>query len=89
MEEIRKNAIAENLRLLRKSCTPKLSQERLARNLGISRSSYAQYETGKRVPKAPVLYRAAQYFGITMEELLGDSQAIGKRGEETRKREKL
>lgn len=62
--------IAENLRRLRAAHIPKLSQARLARNLGISRSSYALYESGKRIPKAPVLYRAALYFGKTVEELL-------------------
>lgn len=80
--------IALNLRRLRAQHIPKLSQAHLARNLRVSRSSYALYELGKRIPKAPVLYRAAQYFGVTVEELLTEPIVVEERGEKARKREK-
>lgn len=46
-----------------------LSQVRMSRNLGVSRVTYARYENGKRRPPAWFVVKAADYFGITVEEM--------------------
>lgn len=62
--------LSENLRYLRRRHDPPLSQERVSRNLKISRSRYAHYELGDRSPPLEVLRDMANYFDVTMEELL-------------------
>lgn len=59
---------ARNLKLQR-SLVQGLSQSRLARNLGVSRNSYARYENGTRLPPGWFVVKAAAYFGVTVEEL--------------------
>ena len=41
----------------------------MARLIGITRSSYVNYELGKRVPDAEVLFNIATRFGISMDTL--------------------
>ena len=48
----------------------KISQAALARQVGISQSLIAQFETGEKVPNAYVLLRIATYFHTTCEELM-------------------
>ena len=50
----------------------KISQAALARQVGISQSLIAQFETGEKVPNAYVLLRIATYFHTTCEELIGE-----------------
>ena len=59
---------AHNLKLHRKA-RANLSQRRMAAILGISRSCYARYERGTRMPPAWVAAKAARYFDVTVEEL--------------------
>lgn len=59
--------IARNLRTLRTSRC--MNQSEMARLIGITRSSYANYELGKRVPDAEVLFNIATRFGIHMDTL--------------------
>ena len=59
--------IARNLRTLRTSRC--MNQSEMARLIGITRSSYANYELGKRVPDAEVLFNIATRFGISMDTL--------------------
>ena len=61
-------AFARNLKLLRTSAH-RLSQRRLADILGVSRSCYARYEQGLRMPPAWFAAKAAAYFHVSMEEL--------------------
>lgn len=69
---------AVNLRKLRLTKSPRLSQARLAKKLGISRNTYASYESGKRLPPAWFVYNTANYFDVAIEELIG--QEMKKKG---------
>lgn len=46
-------------------------QKEIAEYLGISRPAYTQYESERRVPDADTLVRIAEYFGVTVDYLLG------------------
>ena len=59
--------IARNLRTLRTSRC--MNQSEMSRLIGITRSSYVNYELGKRVPDAEVLFNIATRFGIHMDTL--------------------
>ena len=64
-------AFARNLHRLR-IATPALSQRKLARELGVSRSCYARYELGQRIPPAWFAAKAAAYFHTSMEQLFSE-----------------
>jgi|GEM_PF-1076239 len=63
---------SENLKMLRLLQIPHLSQERLANKLGVSRKTYAKYEQGKTMPPAWFVLNTANYFKVSMEQLLGE-----------------
>lgn len=48
-----------------------LSQDALAKDLEISKNSIYYYENDKRVPDIDTAVRIAQYFGVTVDYLLG------------------
>lgn len=52
-------AMAEKLTRLR----GKRTQEEVAKALGISHSSLAMYESGKRIPRDPIKLRIAEFYG--------------------------
>lgn len=60
-----KNAIGIRLKSLRGDRT----QEDVASALGITKSSWAMYERGERVPRDEVKIKIAQYFGKTVQAL--------------------
>ena len=68
---------ATNLRRMRIS-TPALSQRKLAETLGVSRSCYARYELGQRMPPAWLVAKAATYFHTSMEQLFSEEPEGGK-----------
>ena len=51
-----------------------LSQEALAKELMTSRSTYAKWETGIRLPNSSSLELIAKYFDITVEELFDNKE---------------
>lgn len=53
----------------------KMTQEALARELGVSKGAYNNYENASRTPDIDFLDAAAKYFGVTSEYLLGHSNA--------------
>lgn len=59
---------SKNLKTLRKS--RKLSQDKLARELGLKRSSIASYESKNVEPRIAVLQDIANYFDITLTDLI-------------------
>ncbi len=61
--------ITETLRLLRKE--KNLKQIDLANYLGVSRTTYTQYETGKSEPDLKMVQKLADFFGVTVDYLLG------------------
>ena len=52
-----------------------ISQEILARDLGVSKSTIGLYETGDTLPDAQTLHDLAVYFGVSADWLLGLSRA--------------
>lgn len=61
--------LRENIKLLR---TQKgISQEQLANHLNVVRQTVSKWEQGKSVPDADLLIAMADYFGVSVAELLG------------------
>lgn len=58
----------ERLRKLRKQMD--MTQEQVAKNLNIVRSTYAYYETGKTCPDFNTVVRLAHLFNVTTDYLL-------------------
>ena len=74
MEYFEKMAFCERLKQLRKGGS--LTQSALAEALGIDRSTYAYYETGKTSPDLDTLCRMAAMFQMSVDELLGKEVPI-------------
>ena len=51
----------------------KLSQQALAKHLGVSRSTVAMWETGASQPDIEMLKRLADYFSCTVDTLVQDA----------------
>lgn len=64
------NIFAENLKLLRKTHKPYLSQETLAQKLGVCRTTYINYELGKRQAPAFFIAKASKFFSVSADSLL-------------------
>lgn len=60
-----KSSVAHQLKTLRKG--KKLTQEQVAEKLGISRSSIANYEIGRRSPNLNELKRFAKFYGVSLD----------------------
>ena len=61
-------SMGETMRALRGA----KSQEEVAREVGITKSSYAMYERDERTPRYEVKVRLAKYFGVSVQELFFD-----------------
>lgn len=61
--------LKKNLRHLRER-EGKISQGKLAEAIGVTRSAISSYEDGRAEPKLYVLRNMANYFGITVDQLL-------------------
>ena len=69
---------SENLRQLRQKVG--LKQRELADELGISLRAYQYYELNEREPQLSVLIRMADYFAVSLDELVGrDFPQAGKK----------
>ena len=62
----------KRLKILRLECEK--TQEEIAKDLGISRIRYNQYETGKRTPDNEMLVQISEYFNVSIDYLLGKSE---------------
>ncbi|WP_018085681.1 helix-turn-helix domain-containing protein [Desulfurispora thermophila] len=62
-------AFSERLRQLREN--KKISRDDLASHLGLSYWAISKYETGERTPDHTTLERIADYFGVSVDYLLG------------------
>ena len=51
-----------------------LTQQYLANQLQISRSAYSNYESGKREIPIEILWRLADFYGTTIDYLVGRSE---------------
>ena len=63
--------LSENITQLRKAMG--LSQEQLAEQLNVSRQSVSKWETGQSAPELDKLILLSQFFGVSTDELLGNS----------------
>jgi len=61
---------AKRLTQLRES--KDLKKNQLAEILNVSDSCISQYESGRSMPGCDILVRIAQYFGVSMDYLLGN-----------------
>lgn len=61
--------IGQRLKLLREERG--LKQIDIANMLGVSRTTYTQYETGKSEPDLATVAKLADYFNVTIDYLLG------------------
>ncbi len=62
----------ENLKKLRKACGYK--QDEVAKVLGIDRSAYSYYETGKTEPSVKNLIRISRMYKVDVDVLVGNSE---------------
>lgn len=86
--------IGERIKSLREE--RKITQQELARYLGVSQKTISNYENGERSPDPNTLRKIADYFDVTVDYLLGrsnhrqltrkDERDIEKIIEETRQR---
>ena len=61
-------ALAERIRELRKFHN--YNQADVAAALDVARQTYSHYETGKRKANHEILYKLANFYGITVDDLL-------------------
>ncbi|WP_277934755.1 helix-turn-helix domain-containing protein [Parablautia intestinalis] len=61
--------IGKQLKLLRE--VKKQSQQDVCSRLNIEQSTLANYENDKRIPKIDILIRLAEYYNVSVDELLG------------------
>lgn len=47
----------------------KLSQEELAREVGVTRQTITSIETGKYIASLPLAFKIARYFNLPIEEI--------------------
>ena len=66
----------KNLINLRNNANPKLSQDEVARVLGMTRPTYKQLETEERIPSNAELQAISELFGIRTETLLDPNANI-------------
>ncbi len=64
MEQLAKNLLA--LRGARK-----LTREKVSKALELSSKTYERYEKNERDPTAPVLVKLADFYGVTLDQLVG------------------
>lgn len=56
----------------------KLSQEELAKRIGVSAASIGFWENGKRSPKIKQVIKMAHVFGVEWQDLMGDYLSYGR-----------
>lgn len=77
--------LSKNLKHLREQ-NGRQSQEALANALGITRSAVSSYEDGRAEPKLSVMNKMANYFNLTLDQLLNiDLSAIGNQNTDSHK----
>ncbi len=61
------------LKLLELRQTHNLTQKQLCESLNIGRSTYSYFETGSRIPDIETLLMIAQYYNVSLDELVTSS----------------
>lgn len=62
------NKLGETLKTLR--IYKGINQKVVSQELNITRQTYSNYETGRRVPDIGMLCRLADYYGVTLDQLI-------------------
>lgn len=70
-EEKLKENLAKNIRFLRFTHNPRITQAELAKKLGITQKSVSNYEQARCLPPTYVLAAIADLFHLSLDELLG------------------
>ncbi|UQX56126.1 helix-turn-helix transcriptional regulator [Cytobacillus pseudoceanisediminis] len=60
-----------NLRMLR--VKKRLTQQEVAKSIGVSQDTISNYERNSRVPKKRNLVKLAEFYGVTEEEITEES----------------
>lgn len=68
-KDIDKKIVGENLKLFRKE--NRITQEKLAKELNVSRTTIAEYERGTNLIATPFLYTICKKYNISADYLLG------------------
>ncbi len=79
MDEIKEN-LSKNIITLRKE--KKLTQLELANKLNYSDKSVSKWENGDTVPDIEVIKRLADFFNVTVDNLIGSPEKLEKKPEE-------
>lgn len=66
-----KNILKIRLKTLRSEF--KLTQEDIAKKVGLTKSAYGYYEQGKTIPDAQMIAKLSEIFNVTTDYLLGIS----------------
>ena len=66
-------SIADRLKLLRSQ--KGVNQDVVAESCNMSRIALARYETGARIPRSENAARLADYYGVTVDYILGREEA--------------
>lgn len=74
---------ALGLRLLELRQSHDLTQKQLCEDLHIGRSTYSYFETGARLPDIETLIMIAQYYKISVDQLIGMSAPSDQTGAQT------
>ena len=61
--------LSERFKAVRKE--KRLTQKQVATGIGVAEQQYQKYEYGERVPSALVLIALADYFGVSIDYLVG------------------
>ncbi|WP_373233473.1 helix-turn-helix domain-containing protein [Cohnella sp.] len=56
----------------------KISQEEVARHIGITRSAYSHYEINNRQPVYETLIKLAAFFDVSLDYIIGGTQSKAK-----------
>lgn len=62
----------------------KLTQDEVAQQIGVSRTSYLKYEKGTHEPDYDTLKKIAEFYNLTIEELLGTDAQNNKHKSKTK-----
>lgn len=81
MESRMRMVFSENLCYLRKTRKQKISQKALARYLSLPSKTIMNYESGNASLSAYAVYRLADYYGYSMEEILTKNLSEERRNE--------
>ena len=73
--------VNENLKAVREK--KRVSQQEVADYLGITRQAYSHYEVGRRKPDYETLLKLAEFYGVSVLDLLEAEKAPTVEGERT------